>query len=105
MQASLDHVYHAISDPTRRAVLMRLAAGETSIGELSKPYAMTLPAFSKHIRVLEQAGLVSKEKRGRTYYCQLVPGPLEDATEWLEFYRRFWERKLADLDNYLRENP
>jgi DNA-binding transcriptional ArsR family regulator len=102
---ALDLVFHAISDPTRRKVLARLSAGEQALGALAEPHSMSLPAFSKHIRVLERAGLVRTEKRGRTHYCTLQAEPLRAATEWLTFYQRHWESNLDALDAFLRENP
>lgn len=98
----LDTTFGALADPTRRAILARLAReGETPVSDLAQPFAMSLPAISKHIRVLEQAGLVVREKRGRTYYCRLMPAPLREADEWIGFYRRFWTAKLDSLEAYL----
>ena len=93
----------AIADPTRRAIVSRLAEGESSIKSLSSPFNMTLPAVSKHVRVLEEAGLVIREKRGRVHYCRLNAGPLRDAASWLVFYQKFWDAKLDSLANFLEE--
>ncbi len=101
----LDLTFSAISDPTRRDILSRLSQGEASITELASPYAMTLPAISKHIRVLEAAGLVKRTKRGRVNYCHLNAEPMREATKWLLFYQRFWDTKLDALEEFLKENP
>ena len=101
----LDSTFSAISDPTRRDILSRLAQGEASITELASPYSMTLPAISKHIRVLEGAGLVKRIKRGRVNYCHLNTKPMQEATKWLLFYQRFWDTKLDALEDFLEENP
>jgi len=101
----LDLTFSAISDPTRRDILSRLAQGEVSITELASPYSMTLPAISKHIRVLETAGLVKRAKRGRVNYCRLNAEPMQEATKWLLFYQRFWDTKLDALEDFLEENP
>ena|SRR5687767_9857702 len=102
---ALDSTFAALSDPTRRAILTRLAEGEASILQLKQPYSMSLPAFSKHVRVLEQAGLLERRKVGREHRCRLAPGPLQDASNWLTFYQRFWLGKLDALDDYLRHEP
>ena len=102
--AQLDLTFSAISDPTRRAILSQLAQGEASIMELASPYAMSLPAISKHIRVLEIAGLLTRTKRGRVNYCHLNAGPLREAGKWLAFYQRFWDTKLDALEDFLEEN-
>jgi len=101
----LDLTFSAISDPIRRNILTRLTQGEASITELASPHSMSLPAFSKHIRVLEAAGLVKRTKRGRVNYCRLNAVPLREATKWLLFYQRFWDTKLDALEDYLEENP
>jgi DNA-binding transcriptional ArsR family regulator len=99
----LSEVFGALADPTRRAILARLALGETSVGELAEPFEMSLPAVSKHLGVLETAGLVQREKRGRVRRCQLDGRPLEAAATWIEHYRRFWEARLDSLAKYLEE--
>ena len=99
----LSEVFGALADPTRRAILARLALGETSVGELAEPFEMSLPAVSKHLGVLETAGLVQREKRGRVRRCQLDGRPLEAAATWIEHYRQFWETRLDSLVRYLAE--
>jgi DNA-binding transcriptional ArsR family regulator len=103
--AELDLTFSAIADPTRRSILSQLARGETAITELRPPHAMSLPAMSKHIRVLEHAGLLTRRKAGRTNYCSLNADRLQTAEKWLGAYRRFWNTKLAALDRFLAENP
>jgi len=100
----IDTVFHALSDATRRQMLMTLAASEQTVGQLAAPYAMSLAAASKHIKVLETAGLVRREIQGRTHLCRLSPGPLAAAHEWLAFYERFWTARLDTLDRLLRED-
>jgi DNA-binding transcriptional ArsR family regulator len=97
----LDTIFGALADPTRRAILASLAKGEASVSELARPHPMSLPAILKHLRVLEDAGLVAQRKSGRVRHCRLVAQPLKDATDWLEQYRLFWERQLDSLDRYL----
>src|SRR3984957_17495143 len=99
----LSHIFHALSDSTRRRMLLELASGERSVGQLAQPFAMSLAAASKHIKVLENAGLIQREVRGRAHMCRLDPGPLESAHEWLSFYERFWTARLDALDRLLRE--
>jgi DNA-binding transcriptional ArsR family regulator len=101
--ATLDTVYSALGDRTRRAILTRLADGESTVGELAQPFAVSRPAISKHLRVLERAGLVRRTRHGRVSRCRLDPQPLAAAAGWLEHYRRFWEQRLDRLDMYLRE--
>ena len=100
---SLDAVFSALGDPTRRAILARLAEGETRVTELAAPHDMSLPAISKHLRVLETAGLVSKQKAGRVVRCSLNAEPLKDAADWVERYRRFWEGQFDRLERYLED--
>lgn len=101
---NLDRLFGALSDPTRRAILARLAAeGETTISDLARPFRMSLPAISKHVRVLEKAGLLHREVRGRERRCSLLSQPLKDASEWLEGYRRFWEGQLDSLARFLEK--
>ena len=99
----LSHIFHALSDSTRRRMLRELASGERTVGQLAQPFAMSLAAASKHIKVLEGAGLIQREVRGRAHLCRLDPGPLESAHEWLNFYERFWTARLDVLDRLLRE--
>jgi DNA-binding transcriptional ArsR family regulator len=98
----LDSVFHALSDPTRRAILQRLAHGERSIGQLASPFRMTFAGASKHIRALEKAGLVRRRIEGRTHLCRLEAKRLAEAHEWLGFYERFWTMRLDDLERELR---
>jgi DNA-binding transcriptional ArsR family regulator len=95
---ALDRVFHALADPTRRALLTRLSRGDATVGELAEPFATSLPAISKHLKVLEQAGLLSRDVRGREHHCRLVPGPLRTAGEWIGYYRRFWNERLDALE-------
>src|SRR5262245_33351688 len=101
--ALLDSVFHALGDPTRRQMLRDLADGERTVGQLAQPFAISLAAASKHIKVLESAGLIRREVRGRTHLCRLDPGPLASAHEWLSFYERFWSGRLDVLERLLRE--
>ncbi len=100
---SLNEIFGALADPTRRAILARLAMGEITVGELAEPFEMSLPAVSKHLNVLEAAGLVQREKQGRLRRCQLDSRPLESAAGWIEDYRRFWEAQLDSLARYLEQ--
>lgn len=100
--ATLDAVFHALADPTRRAMLRRLSARERSVGELAMPFRMTLAAASKHVKVLERSGLVRRTVRGRTHICRLEPDRLADAHAWLGFYERFWTERLDALERELR---
>lgn len=100
---TLDTVFHALGDATRRAMLGELASGERSVGELAEPFAMSLAAASKHIKVLEAAGLIRRDVRGRTHVCSLDPVPLMGADQWLGLYRRFWTDRLDTLERLLRE--
>jgi DNA-binding transcriptional ArsR family regulator len=99
----LSPIFHALSDSTRRRMLLELASGERTVGQLAEPFAMSLAAASKHIKVLEGAGLIQREVRGRAHMCRLDPGPLESAYEWLSFYEHFWTARLDVLDRLLRE--
>ncbi|MFC1491254.1 ArsR/SmtB family transcription factor [Nitrospinota bacterium] len=101
--SALDKMFSALADPTRRAILSRLAQGESSVGELAAPFDMSLPAVSKHLRVLEGAGLMTREREGRVHRCRLNPESLKDAVEWFSFYRQFWEGQFDALSNYLNE--
>ena len=99
----LSTTYAALADPTRRAILARLAAGEATVGELAEPFAMSLPAVSKHLKVLERAGLIARGRKAQWRPCRLEAGPLKDAAQWLEHYRRFWDDSFDRLDEYLGE--
>jgi DNA-binding transcriptional ArsR family regulator len=102
-QDHLSTTFAALADPTRRAILARLTSGEASVTELGKPFEMSLPAISKHLKVLEHAGLIARGRDAQWRPCRLAAGPLKDAAAWLEEYRRFWEESLDRLDDYLRE--
>jgi DNA-binding transcriptional ArsR family regulator len=99
----MNSVFHALGDATRRTMLRDLARGERTVSELAEPFAMSLAAASKHIRVLEHAGLIRREVRGRTHICRLDPGPLASAHEWLSFYEHFWTSRLDELERLLRD--
>jgi DNA-binding transcriptional ArsR family regulator len=101
--ATLDSVFHALGDSTRRRMLRELADGERTVGQLAEPFAISLAAASKHIKALEKAGMIRREVRGRTHVCRLDPGPLADADLWLRFYERFWTRRLDALEKLLLE--
>ena len=103
---TLDHrssTFAALADPTRRAILARLAAGEASVTELAAPFTMSLPAVSKHLKVLERAGLITRGREAQWRPCRIEAGRLRDAADWLEHYRRFWEQSLDRLEGYLDE--
>src|SRR5438093_12223760 len=102
-QRQLDRTFSALSDPTRRDILGRLGRGPASISELAEPFGMTLTGLKKHVRILEEAELVTTEKIGRTRQCRLGPARLQDATRWIEAYRRRWERRFDRLDDYLQD--
>ncbi len=102
----MDHLsltFSALADPTRRAILARLAEGETSVTELAAPFEMTLPAVTKHLKVLERAGLVIRGREAQWRPCRLEAKPLQEAVGWIEQYRKFWEERLDRLEDYLRE--
>jgi DNA-binding transcriptional ArsR family regulator len=101
--ASLNSIFHALGDATRRRMLRELADGERTVGQLAEPFAISLAASSKHIKVLEEAGLICREVRGRTHLCRLDPGPLAGAHQWLSFYERFWTHRLDVLERLLRK--
>jgi len=98
----LDGIFRALADPTRRAMLRTLAAGERPIGELAAPFRMSFAAASKHVKVLEGAGLVRRRVQGRRHFCRIQPTPLAAADEWLHFYRRLWTEQLNRLDSLLQ---
>src|ERR1700756_2259385 len=99
----LNATFAALADPTRRAILARLASGETSVSELAEPFEMSMPAISKHLKVLQRAGLIERGREAQWRPCRLAAAPLKEASDWLEHYRRFWEESLDRLDVYLRE--
>ena len=97
----LSATFSALADPTRRAILARLASGETTVMELAKPFDMTAPAISKHLKVLEKAGLIARGREAQWRPCRLEAERLKEASEWIEHYRRFWEQSFDRLDDYL----
>ena len=99
----LSITFSALADPTRRGILARLALGEATVSELAEPYDMSMAAVSKHLKVLEGAGLISRGKQSQWRPCKLEAGPLQDVATFVEFYRRFWEESLDKLDDYLKE--
>lgn len=103
MTPDLDTTFAALADPTRRAILARLASGESSVTDLAEPFKMSLPAVSKHLKVLERAGLIARGREAQWRPCRLEAGPLKQASDWIETYRRFWEESFDRLEVYLRE--
>ncbi|NQV72814.1 winged helix-turn-helix transcriptional regulator [bacterium] len=104
-EQQLDLTFGALSDATRRAILLRLAEGPASVGSLAEPFAISRPAISKHLRVLEKAGLVQTEKDGRVSKCILNARPMKNAADWVEWYRVYWENQLDSLAAYFENNP
>ena len=102
---NLDTTFAALSDPTRRAILARLATGEATVGELAEPFDISLPAISRHLKVLESASLIENEREGKHRRCRLKPDALASATEWLDFHRRFWSGSLDRLAEHLKQPP
>ena len=100
---SLDATFAALADPTRRAILARLSRGESSVSELAQPFDVSLPAISRHLRVLEHAGLLERHKRGRVRHCRVDPRRMKEAAEWIARYQRFWESQFDALAKYLNE--
>lgn len=100
-QEALNRVFSAVADPTRRAILQNLAKGSATITEIARPFPVSLNAVSKHVMVLERAGLVRREVQGREHFCTLEPTPLREATAWLDYYRQFWEVRLDALERYV----
>ncbi len=99
----LSSTFSALADPTRRAILARLASGETTVNQLAAPFKMTLPGISKHLKVLERAGLIERSRNAQWRPCRLAPEPLHQVADWVEQYRKFWEEQFDKLDDYLRE--
>jgi DNA-binding transcriptional ArsR family regulator len=99
----LSTTFAALANPTRRSILARLASGETSVTELAKPFEMTLPAVTKHLKVLQRAGLITQGRRAQWRPCRLDAKPLRDVADWVEQYRRFWDERLDRLEDYLRD--
>src|ERR1700744_5335842 len=102
-QDQLSLTFAALADPTRRAILARLSAGETSVTELAEPFRMSLPAVSKHLKVLARAGLITRSRHAQVRPCRLKASPLKEAVDWLEFYCRFWEERFDGLEEYIPE--
>ena len=100
---ALSSTFAALADPTRRAILARLSAGEAPVTELAKPFEMSMPAISKHLKVLERAGLIARTREAQWRPCRLEAGRLKEVADWVEHYRRFWEESFDRLDDYLRE--
>ena len=99
----LSETFSALADPTRRAILARLALGESTVSELAEPFDISLPAVSKHLKVLEHAGLIARSREAQWRPCRLQPAPLKAADDWLEEYREFWEQRLDRLEDYLHK--
>lgn len=99
----LSTTFSALADPTRRAILARLTSGETSVSELAEPFDMTMPAISKHLKVLEKAGLIERSREAQFRPCRLRPAPLREIDEWMQEYRRFYEESFERLDHYLEQ--
>ena len=102
--ASLDATMSALAHPTRRSIIAMLTQGESSVTELARPFDFSLPAISKHLKVLERAGLIARKKDGRVHRCRLVAAPLKEAADWLATYRRFWEEQFTALADYLAQS-
>ena len=102
MTDTLSRTFSALADPTRRAILARLSAGEATVNELAEPLPMSLPAVSRHLKVLEQAGLITRSRTAQWRPCRLEPGPLEDVAGWIATYREIWQGRFDRLDEYLR---
>jgi DNA-binding transcriptional ArsR family regulator len=100
----LDLIFSALSDSTRRAMLQRLAGGEMSVMQLASPFDISKPAITKHLKVLEKAGLLQRQIIGRIHLCRLAPKPLSDVAEWIAFYENFWNQKFDSLDNYFNRS-
>lgn len=99
----LSTAFSALADPTRRAIIARLSAGEATVNELAEPFEMSLPAVSKHLKVLERAGLISRGRNAQWRPCRLEAGPLKEISDWVEHYRKFWDASFDRLDGYLKE--
>lgn len=100
---TLDDVFIALANPVRRGILARLAKGWATVGDLAQPFDISAPAITKHLRILERAGLVTRSKRGRQHYLHLVAEPIQEAAEWMSFYERFWNRQFESLAEFLAE--
>jgi len=104
MPVSLDSTFSALSDPTRRAIVQRLASGRATVKELASPFRISLPAISKHLKILERAGLLTRTKDGRTHHCELNVTPLQEANDWLVWHQQFWEQRFDALEKYLQSS-
>lgn len=104
-QHRLDLAFGALAHPIRRGILARLSTGEATVAELAKPFKVSAPAITKHMKILEEAGLLSRKKEGRTHHCRLERRRMKEAQDWIEAHRKFWNAKLDDLERYLKENP
>ena len=104
-QHHLDLAFGALAHPIRRGILARLSTGEASIGELAQPFNVSAPAITRHMKILEEAGLLSRKKRGREHRCRLEQKRMQQAQAWIEAHRKFWNDKLDSLERYLKENP
>jgi len=104
-QHHLDLAFGALSHPIRRGILARLSTGEATIAELAKPFKVSAPAITKHMRILEEAGLLSRKKLGREHHCRLERKRMKEAEAWIENHRKFWNERLDALEQYLKENP
>ncbi len=104
-QQQLDLAFGALAHPIRRGILARLATGEATVSELARPFTVSAPAISKHMRILEEAGLLSRRKSGREYRCRLQEKQMQKAQAWIERYRKLWSQRLDALERYLKENP
>ena len=102
---SLDRIFFALSDPTRRAILLRLAEGEATVTDLAQPFPISMPGITKHLQILADADLIMRQKRGRFQQCRLNPASIKDAAEWLDRYRTFWDRQLDALEQFLQTPP
>jgi DNA-binding transcriptional ArsR family regulator len=99
----LSRAFAALADPTRRAILRRLASGERTVTDLAEPFQMSLPAVSKHLKMLQRAGLVTQRREAQSRPCRLEPGPLKEIAEWMEYYRRYWDESFDRLEDYLHD--
>lgn len=104
ISGNLDLTFSALSDPTRRAIVQRLTTGKATVKELARPFRISLPAISKHLKILEQAGLLRRTKEGRTHHCELNTAPLKQANDWLVWHQQFWEQRFDALEHYLHSS-
>lgn len=104
-QHQLDLAFGALAHPIRRGILARLSTGEATIAELAKPFKVSAPAITRHMRILEEAGLLSRKRQGRAHHCRLEQKRMKEAEAWIENHRKFWDERLDALEHYLKENP